>query len=145
MLNKLAEIVTGEQAATVLIILLLLAYFLYKEWPEFQKRVSHEAVSEAQEAENDRSTTQRLDSIENRVIKIEECLKRDYSRLNEIDAENEKSRRLEAESLEEREIIMRALLGALEGLQELGANGPTKAAQKEINDYLSRQAHRVSA
>lgn len=45
------------------------------------------------------------------------------------------------DSLEEREILMRSTLAILEGLQEIGANGKTKAAQKEINDYLTRKAH----
>lgn len=143
MVGKLEDMVTGDQLVGVLIVLFLIVYFVYKEWPDFKKRVSHGAVNEAQEAQSERTTGERLDAIEGRLTKIEERLSRDYSRLNGIEAETEKSRRLEAESLEEREIIMRALLGALGGLQELGANGPTKAAEQEINNYLNRQTHRA--
>ena len=46
------------------------------------------------------------------------------------------------DSLEDRQIIMEALLGALGGLQELGANGPTKEAENKIRTYLNKQAHR---
>ena len=46
------------------------------------------------------------------------------------------------ESLEEREILMQAMLGVLGGLQELGANGPTKAAKATIQDYINKQAHK---
>ena len=44
--------------------------------------------------------------------------------------------------MEELGIIMRALLGVLKGLQEQGSNGPTVEAEKEINDYLNKKAHR---
>ena len=37
---------------------------------------------------------------------------------------------------------MEALMGALGGLQELGANGPTKEAKTKIQDYLNKKAHR---
>ena len=46
------------------------------------------------------------------------------------------------ESLEEREILMQAMLGVLGGLQELGANGPTKEAKATIQEYINKQAHK---
>ena len=46
-----------------------------------------------------------------------------------------------ADSLEERSIIMQALLGVLGGLQEIGANGHTKEAEKTIRNYLNKKAH----
>ena len=46
------------------------------------------------------------------------------------------------ESLEEREVIMQALLGVLGGLQEIGANGPTKDAKAKVEKYINKQAHR---
>jgi hypothetical protein len=50
---------------------------------------------------------------------------------------------MSAESLEEREILMQAMIGVLGGLQELGANGPTKTAKATIQDYINRQAHKM--
>ena len=49
--------------------------------------------------------------------------------------------RMIADSLEEREILMQAMLGVLGGLQEIGANGPTKKAEEQIRNYLNRKAH----
>lgn len=142
MVNKLSETVTGDQLLSVLVVLFLIAYFLYKEWPEFKKRMSHRAVEEERENLNDLSNGERLQAIEERLGEIDGKLMRDYTRLNRIEADTEKHRRMEVESLEEREVIMKALLGALGGLQELGANGPTKQAEQEIRDYLNQQAHR---
>lgn len=143
MLNKIAEIVTGEQMIKWLISCFLVAYFLYKEWPEFKRRVSAGPRKEQAQAAAGKSVADRLSHVENRIVDIDDKLARDYSRLNALEKEYAYSRRLLDESLEEREIIMRALLGALGGLQELGANGQTKEAVTEINSYLNRKAHSV--
>lgn len=52
-----------------------------------------------------------------------------------------KDRRAMREIKAEQGIIMRALLAALNGLQELGANGTTETAREEIIAYLNCQAH----
>lgn len=142
MVSKISDMVTEGQMGYVLLPLFLIGYFIYKEWPDFKKRVSHGAVKEEAEIRNDRSISERLQSIEERLCKIDEKLMRDYNRINRIEIETEKNKHMLAESLEEREVIMKALLGALGGLQELGANGPTKQAEQEIRDYLNQQAHR---
>ena len=49
--------------------------------------------------------------------------------------------RIAEDSLEERQILMQALLGVLGGLQEIGADGPTKKAEETIRSYLNRKAH----
>ena len=38
------ELVTGDQVAAWILIAFLVGYFIYKEWPEFSRRVSGEAV-----------------------------------------------------------------------------------------------------
>ena len=53
--------------------------------------------------------------------------------------------RVVTESLEEREILMQAMLGVLGGLQELGANGPTEEAKETIQTYINKQAHKREA
>ena len=45
------------------------------------------------------------------------------------------------ESLLERELILKSLLGVIHGLQEIGANGPTKKAEFEIQAYLLKKSH----
>lgn len=141
MLGKLSEVVSGDQVLSVLVVLFLIGYFAYKEWPEFRQRIGSRAAKEEQEIAADRSISSKLDDIERRLKGLEDKIARDYVRLNELEKENIHTRRVLEDSLEEREIIMRALLGALGGLQELGANGPTKKAVAEINNYLNQKAH----
>ena len=141
MVSRLADFVTGESIATWLLIAFLVGYFIYKEWPEFRKRVSHGAVKEQRDEMNERTVEQRLDGIEKDVKEIKEKLDRDYHRINKLEAQIERTKTVQANTSEELEIIMEALLGALGGLQELGANGPTKEAKNKIQDYLNRKAH----
>ncbi len=137
MVKALENMVTGEQVVAWLIICFLVAYFVYKEWPEFKKRVM--GIGKTEEKQED---------IESRVTALEEGFKdlhkkldNDYQEIREIKEEIRDQRRISEESLEEREIIMKALLSCLEGLQEIGANGSTKQAQKDIHDYLNKVAH----
>lgn len=139
--GKLLEFVTSGQLIAWLVIAFLVGYFIYKEWPEFKKRVSSGAVKEQKNSEMDKTIEKRLGNMEERLTAIENKLNNDYSRINEIERQSRRNQRMAEESLEEREIIMRALLGALGGLQELGANGVTHAAEAEIRDYLNRKAH----
>ena len=144
MVNELAELVTGQSVATWILIAFLVFYFIYKEWPDFRKRVSAESVRETKEAETDRTVGQRLDTIEADVKEIKGKLQTDYLRLNQIESRLNKTKETQGSLVEELEIIMRALLGVLRGLQEQGANGPTKEAEQEIQDYLTRKAHHIS-
>lgn len=72
---------------------------------------------------------------------VNEKLDRDYERLNDIDKILKRHADEARESLEERQIIMESLLGILKGLQEIGANGPTKIAQAKIEDYMIEKSH----
>ena len=144
MVNELAELVTGQSVATWILIAFLVFYFIYKEWPDFRKRVSSGAVKETKEEANDRSVGERLDSIEADVKEIQGKLQTDYLRLNQIEGRLDKTKETQGGLVEELEIIMRALLGVLRGLQEQGANGPTKEAEIEIQEYLTRKAHHIS-
>lgn len=140
-MGTLLSWVTSEQVAVWLVIAFFVAYFIYKEWPAFRDRVSSGAVKKEKDSEAGKTVEERLGSIENRLTTIEEKLGRDYTRLGDIEREHGKTRKMAQDSLEEREIIMKTLLGVLGGLQELGANGPTKEAEAEIRNYLNRKAH----
>ena len=142
MINKLADLVTGESVAAWLLIAFLVIYFLYKEWPEFRKRVSNRDVKDLKDETKDRTVEQRLDGIEKDVKEIKEKLDRDYHRINRMEADIERTKTAQANTSEELEIIMEALMGALGGLQELGANGPTREAKTKIQDYLNAKAHK---
>lgn len=141
-MSKLGELITGESVAAWLLIAVLVAYFIYKEWPEFRKRVSSGAVKEQKEEDTERTVGLRLETIETDVKEIKEKLGRDYLRINKIEMQLDKTKNVQSSLMEELEIIMRALLGVLRGLQEQGANGPTKEAEAEIQDYLTKKAHK---
>ena len=108
MLGKLSELVSGETLASWLLIALLVGYFIYKEWPEFRKRMSKEAIKEQQDEIIERTVDERLDSIEDKLEKMDERLRRDYQRLNLFDQELEKSRKYQSNTAEELGIIMEA-------------------------------------
>lgn len=143
MQNKIMELVTGDQVAAWILVAFLVGYFIYKEWPEFQRRVSGGAVKEEKEAAADKSVCDRLTAIEEEVRQIKAKLDRDYDRLNDMERWRKSIQRIAEDSLEERQILMQALLGVLGGLQEIGANGPTKEAEKTIRQYLNRKAHKA--
>ena len=143
MQNKIMELVTGDQVAAWILVAFLVGYFIYKEWPDFRRRVSGEAVEKVQEAAADKSVCDRLTAIEEEVRQIKAKLDRDYDRLNDMERWRKSIQRIAEDSLEERQILMQALLGVLGGLQEIGANGPTKEAEKTIRQYLNRKAHKA--
>ena len=140
--HKLIELVSADQVLTWILIAVLVGYFIYKEWPEFKRRISGGAIAAEKEAAEDKSVCERLTAIESDVRQIKEKLDRDYTRLNDMERWKLSVQRLAADSLEEREILMQALLGVLGGLQEIGANGPTKEAESKIRNYLNTKAHK---
>lgn len=142
MLGKLGDLVTGESLVQWLLIALLVVYFLYKEWPDFMNRIRGKVSKDIRMEETDRTIEQRLDGIESDVKSINQKLDRDYQRINVLESEMRRAKESQANTSEELEIIMEALMGALGGLQELGANGPTREAKTKIQDYLNKKAHR---
>ena len=141
MTGKLSELVSGEAVAMWLLIAFLVFYFIYKEWPEFKKRMTSGVIKEQKDEQIDKTVDQRLNTIESNIKEIDGKLDRDYQRLNRLDSELEHTRDSQKDMAEELGLIMEALMGALGGLQELGANGPTKEAKNKIQDYLNRKAH----
>lgn len=143
MIEVLKNGVTPEQVGIWLLIAFLVGFFIYKEWPDFRKRVSSKAVKQQKDEIQDMTIEKRLADIETEVKQVNEKLNRDYGRLNRIEVQLDKHRTQQASVREELEIIMRALIGVLQGLQEQGANGPTKTAENEIQDYLNKKAHQA--
>ena len=137
--SKLFSGVDVKAFLQFLLFLFLAGMFVYREWPGFWERVKHRVQGE----EMGSSLSSRLDRIEADVKEINEKLNRDYGRINAIEAKMEQDKHVMRDIKAEQGIIMRALLGALGGLQELGANGVTEKAKEEIVEYLNRQAHGV--
>lgn len=134
MIELLRSTVDGGNFITFLIMILLLGYFVYKEWPEFRKRVSTRPIQ-------DKSMEERIASIEVDIKDVKEKMDRDYRRINEIEKEMARNRRNQARDREEMEIIMKGVLAALQGLQQQGCNGVVSDTEKEINEYLNKIAH----
>lgn len=135
--SKLLSSVQTETFIQWLVIFAVVGYFIYKEWPGFWNRVKAKAQGE----QATETIASRLDRIEKDVSEIKEKLARDYSRIGLVEEKQERDHKSMNDLKTEQGIIMRALLGALSGLQELGANGSTEKAKEELVDYLNRQAH----
>ena len=149
MIDLLKSAFTGGELLSMLGLLFLIGYFIFKEWPDFKKRVSSGPVKDEQDKAVEHALESRLEGIEERLSRIENLftdvtakLARDYQRINEIEKMQKKHERTQDDSQEELEVIMRALLGVLRGMQEQGTNGPTKTAEAELQDYLNRKAHK---
>ena len=138
MVGKLSEMVTGDQVVMVVIIILLLAYFIYKEYPDFKNRISKGEVKEKEQEINAKTLFERLDNIEKKLNELDEKLANDYDRINAMEKEQKAYRKMQKNSLEERGIIMRALLALMEGSED---NPMVRASEKEINEYLIKTAH----
>ena len=142
MMEKLAELVTPQQVGIWVIILLLVAYFAYKEWPEFKKRMTSGALRAQQMEETDTTLASRIENIESTLTEVNEKLDRDYRRLNEFERWQRQAKAINEESAEERALIMKGILACINGLRECGANGDTTEIQKEINEFLIRSSHK---
>lgn len=136
-MEKLFSLATEEFITQWVIVAILAVLLIYKSWPDIKK-----ALNSWRTHENDREgISTSIKWHEEEIEKINEKLERDYVAINEMRKTLNFQRKVTVESLEEREIIMRSLLGVLKGLQEIGANGPTKDAQAEIEAYINKQAH----
>lgn len=149
MVGKLAETINGEQVAMWLIIAFLVAYFLYKEFPEFKKRISKSAIKETVEEMSEKTLSERLKAIEDKLAELDEKTEKrfsemnekltsDYNRINSMEKEQQEFKRMQRGSLKERGIIMRALLALMDGSPD---NELIRKSEQEINEYLITQAH----
>ena len=143
-MDKIANLVTGEAVLQWLIIFLLIVYFVYKEYPDFKARMTGGTKKELEEETREKGVEERLAKVEERLADVEGKLKKDYISLEELLRAEQEDKRILQASLEEREITMRALLAIIDGLHEIGANGPTTAAHEELTTYLSKQAHKAN-
>ncbi len=138
MISELQGVVTGEQIAVWLIIAFLVGYFIYKEYPEFKKRITKGALDEKEQEVSEKTILERLDAIEAKLKVMDDKLTRDYERINTVEREQKNVRRAQNKSLEERGIIMRALLALMEGSEE---SEKIRESENEINRYLIEQSH----
>jgi septal ring factor EnvC (AmiA/AmiB activator) len=141
MIARLWQLLTPEQITVWLLMAFLFIYFCYKEFPEIKARISAGPLKDQLSSGKAQALDQRLESIEKEVKQVNQKLERDYYRLNDLETKIRKTREAQSDINQELEIIMRALIAVLQGLQEQGANGPTKKAEQEIQTYLNKKAH----
>ena len=98
-----------------------------------------------------RLKTNQIENLSNQIEKntrdidaLNKKITSHYDRVNVIDESIQKQQEYIKDSLEEREIILKSLLCIIQGLQELGTNGPTKTAESEIQSYLLKKSHEVN-
>lgn len=137
----LGEMVSGKEMVSWLIIAFLVLYFVYKEWPEFKRRMSSGSITEAKDELTAASNRKRLEVIEEAVVEINGKLDRDYRRINEMEKELARNRKSQQEDRDEMLLLMRGLLAALKGLQQLNCNGPVTESIDTITTYLTAKAH----
>lgn len=137
--NKMEELInTHGTAVLIAVVMLIMAVYKYgpRAWSAFnfaRKKVNY--------------TEEIIDMVKKHEGEIygkkgiNEKLDRDYERLNDMDKILKRHAEEARESREEMQIIIESLLGILKGLQEIGANGPTKEAQKKIEDYMIEKSH----
>lgn len=141
MISFFGNSISTSEFFMVFAALFLIAYFAYKEWPEFKRRVSGKAKEEAAAEGKNETIGERLCQVEKNLREIHDMLARDYIRLNTSEKLARSNAKAIRDSLEERQIIMQALMACLVGLQEVGANGSTGTAIEMIHGYLLKQAH----
>ena len=142
MMNLIQGQIDGGQFITVVLILVIVGYFLYKEAPEFHKRMIAKYQRDMSNVQTDKDLERRITATEKRLDEHQVMLSRDYRELNALKDSVELNRRINAQTLEEMEVLMKTNLVLLDSLEELGASkDTTKHARKDINDYLNKIAH----
>lgn len=121
--------------AVFAVVIILLVKFGPKVWKWL--KVIHEEMKKKE------TIDEKIKKHESEIQNINKKLDRDYQTLNEMKRLNKEQAKRIDDSMEEREIIMKSLLGIIKGLQELGTNGPTKEAQHEIENYMLKKSHEV--
>lgn len=147
-LTKLSGYVPVQYIIWTVIILITIiviinkCYPKIKGWFEVARKAENkrESIDELLERHN-----KELEELKVEIQKINKKLSNDQREISKIEEITFKQQRYIEDSLEERELIIRSLLGVVQGLQEVGANGPTKKAEAEIQAYLLRKSHETSA
>lgn len=135
-------------------IAVIVLFFLNKTWETFFPKIKKKILRDVEIDQNDKDLFKELgeirrefkseiDDIKKQISRIDEKLDNDNNRIHRVEKKTETLESLTMDSLEERSILIKSTLAILKGLQEIGANGPTKEAQAEIERYLTQKSHEV--
>lgn len=89
------------------------------------------------------SLYKKSDFHETDLISLKKTADENSSRIVQLQKMSAKQQRYIEDSLEEREMILRSLLGILRGLQEVGVKGSTDSTENELNEYLVKKSHKT--
>lgn len=135
MLNALTQgYITAQDIIVWILIMVLVMIAFHKVWPVIQSKVLKDERIEGLPIQ--------IKKINARVDKVEEKLDRDYESINEIKKELRRQGKENVDSMEERQLLMSSMLAVLDGLEQLGTNGLTKDARRDLQDYINRKAHK---
>ena len=147
-MNKLAGQIDGDLFVLIFIAILVIAYFIYKEWPEFQRRVSKTSVKDKEDEVESAGIAKELEGIKKSIDELKESIDeikekqaRDYTRLNNLDKETNRQKKALADSLLERKLLMKGILACLDGLEQQGCNHIVSTTKTEISTFLNDAAH----
>ena len=146
-LSEATQYVPVEYVIYTVIVLIAVVIVMIKFYPTLKKWFDTARIK-VNSQENIIKTleehTSDINNINEQIKEINEKMNRDYTRINQLHKMTEKQQEYIDDSMEERELIVRSLLGIIQGLQELGANGPTKAAESDIKEYMVKKSHKVN-
>ena len=142
MMGFIEDQISSGDFIRVFFILLIIAYFIYKEGPEFHKRMVARRMKDQTYEQADKDLERRVARLESKIDEHQVMLSRDYKELHALKDSTEISRQVNMRALEEMEVIMRTNLAVLDSLEELGASKEvTQNARRDINSYLTKTAH----
>lgn len=141
-MGELASFVDANTFVTVFIVVLIIAYFVWKNYPEFKQRMAGPAAQDASNNADLAAIKEEVRALKGDVREIKDKINRDYERLNRIEEETRAQQQRIDDSLEERELLMKGILACLDGLEQQGCNHSVPQTKTEINDFLNRQSHR---
>lgn len=143
-LKDLSQYVPTQYILYTVLVMLALTILIIKYYPKFKSWFDTARTKVNAKEDLIKSVRKNSDDIEDirkEILLINDKIGRDYARLNQIQNITIKQQKYIEDSLEERELIIKSLLGVVQGLQEVGANGPTKRAEAEIQAYLLKKSH----
>ena len=75
------------------------------------------------------------------IKNLKEIIDRESKNIEELETNVMKQKVFINNNLDENRLIIKTLLSILHGLQQIGDNGVTKGAEKEIQEFLINQTH----
>lgn len=136
--RNITEMVSVEYLISAVIVLVALGVFLTKIAPVLKDILDfYRKFVNKYEGLQDQINKNTED-----IVMIKEKVSNESTRVNQLQAYTAKQQKYIQESLEEREIMLRSLLGIIKGLQEVGANGSTKGVEEELQSYLVKKSHK---